>query len=106
MMEVNVSHEGVDDDEPPSCEWIEKVVRSTLASASFDAPCEVSVLLTDDQRMRELNRDYRGKDKPTDVLSFAFEEGETLVLPPGPWSSLQQVFLCSAHTSLWQGTEQ
>ena len=93
MMEVNVSHEGVDDDEPPSCEWIEKVVRSTLASASFDSPCEVSVLLTDDQRMRELNRDYRGKDSPTDVLSFALEEGEALVLPPGAPRMLGDVIL-------------
>ncbi len=32
---------------------------------------ELSVLLTDDEAIRKLNRDYRGKDKPTDVLSFA-----------------------------------
>jgi probable rRNA maturation factor len=31
---------------------------------------EVSVLLTDDERIRELNREFRNKDKPTDVLSF------------------------------------
>ena len=30
----------------------------------------VSVLLSDDRTLRRLNRDYRGKDKPTDVLSF------------------------------------
>lgn len=39
---------------------------------------EVSVLLCDDARMRELNRAYRGEDKATDVLSF--EMGAT---PPG-----------------------
>lgn len=37
---------------------------------------EVSVLLTDDPEIRTLNRDYRGVDKPTDVLSFAMREGE------------------------------
>ncbi len=37
---------------------------------------ELSVLLTDDRRMRELNRDYRGQDRPTDVLSFSQLEGE------------------------------
>lgn len=37
---------------------------------------EVSVLLTDDREIRELNRDYRGVDKATDVLSFAMREGE------------------------------
>jgi len=32
---------------------------------------EVTVLLTRDAEMRRLNRSYRGKDRPTDVLSFA-----------------------------------
>lgn len=36
--------------------------------------CEVSVLLTDDEGIRELNRKYRGKDKPTDVLSFPLND--------------------------------
>ena len=31
---------------------------------------EIALLLTDDGEMRTLNRDWRGKDKPTDVLSF------------------------------------
>jgi probable rRNA maturation factor len=93
MMEVNVTHEGVEDDEPPSCDWIEKVVHQTLRTARIEDACEVSVLLTNDQKMRELNREYRGKDKPTDVLSFAFEEGEVLVLPPGAPRLLGDVIL-------------
>lgn len=36
-----------------------------------------------DQDIRELNRDYRGLDKPTDVLSFAQNEGQSLPLIPG-----------------------
>ena len=35
---------------------------------------ELSILLTDDDGIRGLNRDYRGKDKPTDVLSFPMED--------------------------------
>lgn len=35
---------------------------------------EVSVIIGDDIMLRELNRDYRGKDKPTDVLSFSYLE--------------------------------
>lgn len=35
---------------------------------------ELSILLTDDAGIRELNRDYRGKDKPTDVLSFPMND--------------------------------
>jgi len=36
----------------------------------------VTLTLTDDQGIRELNRQYRGLDKPTDVLSFSMIEGE------------------------------
>jgi len=36
----------------------------------------VSILLTDDDAIRELNRQYRGIDSPTDVLSFAQDEGD------------------------------
>jgi probable rRNA maturation factor len=36
---------------------------------------ELSIVLTGDERIRELNRDYRDKDKPTDVLAFSQLEG-------------------------------
>jgi probable rRNA maturation factor len=36
---------------------------------------EISFLLTDDTRVHELNRVYRKKDRPTDVLAFAMHEG-------------------------------
>ncbi|WP_142849393.1 rRNA maturation RNase YbeY [Telmatospirillum sp. J64-1] len=42
---------------------------------------EVSVVLTDDETVRILNRDYRGKDKPTNVLSFASLDDEDAPLP-------------------------
>jgi len=37
---------------------------------------ELSVLLCDDATIHELNRDFRRKDRPTDVLAFAMREGE------------------------------
>src|SRR5690554_1394503 len=42
---------------------------------------ELSILLTDDRTIHELNRDYRGKDRPTDVLAFAAQEAEVFVGP-------------------------
>jgi probable rRNA maturation factor len=42
---------------------------------------ELSVLLTDDAFIQTLNQTHRGKDRPTDVLSFAQNEGED---PPSP----------------------
>lgn len=43
---------------------------------------EVSVLLTNDREIHRLNREWRGKDKPTDVLSFALLDDPTA--PPAP----------------------
>jgi probable rRNA maturation factor len=43
---------------------------AALAIREAGARGSVSVLLTDDARIRELNRDFRGKDTATDVLSF------------------------------------
>lgn len=104
MIDVKIAHEGVDEDEPPSWEWIEKVVKQTLETAEFREACEVSVLLTNDQTMQQLNRDYRGIDKSTDVLSFAFEEDETVKLPPGVPRMLGDVIL-SLPTIKNQATE-
>jgi len=47
-----------------------------LQTESRAGNTEVSILLTDDARIRELNRQYRKIDRPTDVLSFSQTEEE------------------------------
>jgi probable rRNA maturation factor len=55
--------------------------------ASLELPsAELSVHLTDDTDIHELNRVYRSRDEPTDVLAFAMREGEKM-----PDSSDQQI---------------
>ncbi len=39
--------------------------------------CELSVALADDEEIQALNRDYREKDRPTDVLSFPMDPSES-----------------------------
>jgi probable rRNA maturation factor len=46
-----------------------------LAALELDE-AELSILLCDDPTIHALNRDFRHKDKPTDVLAFAMREGE------------------------------
>jgi probable rRNA maturation factor len=43
---------------------------------------ELSIALIGDAEMHALNRDWRGKDRPTDVLAFALREGEDAALHP------------------------
>lgn len=50
--------------------FVRKVIRTALAAEGVDFPCEVDVLLTNDAHIHELNREQRGIDRPTDVLSF------------------------------------
>ncbi len=54
-----------------------------LLSAVGAPKRDMAVLLCDDARIVELNELWRGESKPTDVLSFATDEGDALVVPPG-----------------------
>ncbi len=50
--------------------FLKMVIRTALEAEGVDAPCEVSVLVTNDTGIRRVNLDMRGVDAPTDVLSF------------------------------------
>lgn len=49
---------------------VEGLVRFALESEGAPENCEVSIAFVDDDEMARLNRDFRGKSGPTDVLSF------------------------------------
>jgi probable rRNA maturation factor len=53
-------------------EWLEEVVGHALQVAlPPDEPCQVSLAIVDDVMIQELNRQYRGLEEVTDVLSFS-----------------------------------
>lgn len=53
---------------------------ASVAASALEAvgrgDAEVTVTISSDRRLRVLNRDYRGKDRPTDVLSFPYDDDE------------------------------
>lgn len=49
-------------------------IRTALDAEGVDMPVEVSVLITDDEGIRIINKNFRAKDTPTDVLSFPMQE--------------------------------
>ena len=51
-------------------ELMTKAVEISLNNEEFKIPSEISILLTDDNGIREINREQRNIDKSTDVLSF------------------------------------
>lgn len=63
-----------------------RAVTAALAAAPGRAarPLEIGVLLTDDAAVRELNRAWRGLDRPTNVLAFPAEEATACRPEGGP----------------------
>ncbi|HPD00846.1 MAG TPA: rRNA maturation RNase YbeY [Acetivibrio sp.] len=49
---------------------MDKAARICLENENFTLPYEISVILIDNDRIKEINNEQRGIDKPTDVLSF------------------------------------
>ena len=66
---------------PIKAENLKKVALKILNA--LECPDAVlSILIVDDARIQELNRDYLQRDKPTNVISFSMQEGESLAQQP------------------------
>lgn len=53
---------------------IERVINFVAKKQNVEEHSEVSVTFVSNERIQEINREYRDKDNPTDVISFAMEE--------------------------------
>ncbi len=56
------------------CAHLRRCIRTALELEGVTAACEINVLITDDEGIRDINREQRGIDAPTDVLSFPMFE--------------------------------
>ena len=56
--------------------WLRRAASRALAKAFPKESCQLSLVIADDDTVKDLNREYRGLDETTDVLSFAtFHQG-------------------------------
>jgi probable rRNA maturation factor len=69
-------------------------VEVALGAVGIDSG-HLSVELVGEARIRELNREHRGRDEATDVLSFPIDEGGAVAGP----RELGDVVICPAHTA-------
>ena len=72
--EVYISREVVGLGYNESAGLIKKAINMALDAEGINVPCIISVMLTDDEGIRAVNRDFRGVDRATDVLSFPMNE--------------------------------
>lgn len=92
-----------------SVQRLRRIAEHTLAAGLAGNEARLSVVVADDEVVRDLNKRYRGLDENTDVLSFSFtrpgeyygesgplplgDEESAFVLPPGEEDSLGEVII-------------
>lgn len=55
---------------------IEKIIIAAAEELNLGLNFEVSITIVDNERIHEINREYRSIDRPTDVISFAIEDND------------------------------
>jgi probable rRNA maturation factor len=78
----------------PTVTEIEELCSLAMSSAGI-GDGHMAVEFVDEERIRELNRDYRRIDEPTDVLSFGVDEDGVAAGP----RELGDIVICPAHTA-------
>lgn len=78
-----------------ACDWIGRAVEAALAHIGRTG--SVGVLLASEREIRRLNREFRGIDRVTDVLSFPAWEGERIAAPPDGY--LGDLAICTARAA-------
>lgn len=82
---------------------LKALAKRLLRAEKAPETAELSVLLTDDETIRDLNRRYRDVDAPTDVLAFPQEAGDSD--PVGPWEAVLGDVVISVETAERQAAE-
>ena len=89
--------------------WVRRIAQTVLKAEGVAPPYEVSLVFTDSETVKQLNRDYRGVDEYTDVLAFYMlpQKGadSSFALPPNGVTRLGEVII-SYPQAIEQAREQ
>lgn len=65
---------------PEKLKWMEELLQFSAEKLSIPESAEISITIVDNEKIREINRDYRDKDAVTDVISFALEDDDDIFM--------------------------
>ena len=91
--------------------WLQGIVLKTLEAEGIASSAEIGLVITDSKTIQELNKTYRGDDKPTDVLAFHMITGtsqepeQPFIGPPDGMHHLGEVVI-SYTQAIKQAQEQ
>ena len=83
-IKLNITYDIFTVQQPLVTSIIKKCVEATMAAEGINVPCEINVLVTNDNGIQAINKASRDLDKPTDVLSFPMFQLEA-GNPPDDW---------------------
>lgn len=73
-----------------------QIIKKTLEVLNLSDDVELSCVIVDDEKIHQINRDYRQIDRSTDVISFALEDNEQFYVEGMP-RSLGDIFISYDH---------
>ena len=73
--------------------FMKEVMEAALDYVDCPYETEINIVITDNEGIHEVNKEYRGIDRPTDVLSFPMAEYEI----PGDFSGLEEKCMDCFH---------
>jgi probable rRNA maturation factor len=90
VLDLTIEQEGFEQyiNEEKVAKYVKDVLEDEFES---EKPVYLSLYLTGNEDIQRINRDYRGKDQPTDVISFAYHETEAFDV--GPYDTLGDIII-------------
>ena len=77
-----------------------EIIKEACKQLDIHDDLELSVIFVDDQRIHEINKEYRKIDRSTDVISFALEDSEQYYIEGMP-REIGDIFISNASRRIW-----